>query len=139
MKNYIDLHMHSIYSDDGEFTPRELVLKCVEAGVRIMAIADHNSVKAIDEEKVACLEAGIICIPALEIDCTYQGINLHVLGYGIDHTRQDIQALETNVYQQEVACSEQKLALTNQLGFQLEKADLERLSSNGVWTGEMFA
>lgn len=26
MKNYIDLHMHSIYSDDGEFTPRELVL-----------------------------------------------------------------------------------------------------------------
>lgn len=139
MKNYIDLHMHSIYSDDGEFTPRELVLKCVEAGVRIMAIADHNSVKAIDEEKATCLEAGIICIPALEIDCTYQGINLHVLGYGIDHTRQDIQALETNVYQQEVACSEQKLALTNQLGFQLEKADLERLSSNGVWTGEMFA
>ena len=45
--------MHSIYSDDGEFTPRELVLKCVEAGVRIMAIADHNSVKAIDEEKAA--------------------------------------------------------------------------------------
>lgn len=24
-------------------------------------------------------------IPAIEIDCIYKGINLHVLGYGIDY------------------------------------------------------
>ena len=47
--NFIDMHMHSFYSDDGEFTPSELVKKCHESGVRIMAIADHNTVKAIDE------------------------------------------------------------------------------------------
>lgn len=36
MKNYIDLHMHSKYSDDGQFTPSELVHQCVEAGIKIM-------------------------------------------------------------------------------------------------------
>ena len=50
-KSYIDLHMHSLYSDDGEFTPGQLVEMCHEAGVKIMAIADHNWVKAIDEAK----------------------------------------------------------------------------------------
>ena len=28
MEKYIDLHMHSKYSDDGEFKPAELVEKC---------------------------------------------------------------------------------------------------------------
>lgn len=51
MEKYIDLHMHSKYSDDGEFTPIQLVEQCHEAGIKIMAIADHNSVKAIDEAK----------------------------------------------------------------------------------------
>ena len=50
-KSYIDLHMHSLYSDDGEFTPTQLVEMCHEAGVKIMAIADHNWVKAIEEAK----------------------------------------------------------------------------------------
>ena len=50
-KSYIDLHMHSLYSDDGEFTPTRLVEMCHEPWVKIMAIADHNWVKAIDEAK----------------------------------------------------------------------------------------
>ena len=83
-KSYIDLHMHSLYSDDGEFTPGQLVEMCHEAGVKIMAIADHNWVKAIDEAKKKAEELKIKYIPAIEIDCTYKEINLHVLGYGID-------------------------------------------------------
>lgn len=138
MKKYIDLHMHSKYSDDGEFTPKQLVEQCKEAGIEIMAIADHNSVKAIDEEIACCKEAGITCIPAVEIDCTYKGVNLHVVGYGMDYTKEDIKILEENVLQQELACSNKKLELTNALGFALTKEDLEALSDNGVWTGEMF-
>lgn len=43
-----------------------------------MAIADHNSVKAIDEAKEAAAKLNIKYIPSVEIDCTYKGINLHV-------------------------------------------------------------
>lgn len=45
MRKYIDLHMDTYYSDDGEFSPEEIVEKCHKAGIEIMAIADHNSVK----------------------------------------------------------------------------------------------
>ena len=138
MKKYIDLHMHSLYSDDGEFTPTELVEKCYHHHIRIMAIADHNSVKAIPEGMAAAKERGMIYIPGIEIDCTFKDVNLHVLGYGIDYQQDIFTELEENVYRQEIACSMKKLELTNALGFHLVKEDLDCLSDNGVYTGEMF-
>ncbi len=138
MKNYIDLHMHSKYSDDGEFTPESLVEQCHKAGIKVMAIADHNSVKA---NEIACKEAkkyGIEYIPAIEADCTYKGVNLHVVGYGIDSNNAEIIALEKSVHDQELASSNEKLELTNKLGFELTKEDMNKVSDNGVWTGEMF-
>ena len=137
-KSYIDLHMHSLYSDDGEFTPTQLVEMCHEAGVKIMAIADHNWVKAIYEAKKKAEELKIKYIPAIEIDCTYKGINLHVLGYGIDYTNPAFNQLGEDILKQELNCSLKKLELTNQLGFDLKKEQLDALSSNGVYTGEMF-
>ena len=137
-KSYIDLHMHSLYSDDGEFTPTRLVEMCHEAGVKIMAIADHNWVKAIYEAKKKAEELKIKYIPAIEIDCTYKGINLHVLGYGIDYTNPAFNQLGEDILKQELNCSLKKLELTNQLGFDLKKEQLDALSSNGVYTGEMF-
>jgi len=139
MEKFIDLHMHSLYSDDGEYSPTQLVDKCYDAGIKIMAIADHNSVKAIGEAKDEAIKKNIVYIPATEIDCTYKGINLHVVGYGIDYTNPIFNQLEKNILKQELECSSKKLKLTNQLGFDLQKEQLDALSSNGVYTGEMFA
>ena len=80
----IDLHMHSFYSDDGEYTPTELVDMCYASGIQIMAIADHNWIKANNEAFLRCKELGMTYIPAIEVDCTYKGVNLHIVGYGVD-------------------------------------------------------
>ena len=50
-----------------------------------------------------------------------------ILGYGGE-----------DILKQELNCSLKKLELTNQLGFDLKKEQLDALSSNGVYTGEMF-
>lgn len=139
MNKFIDLHMHSLYSDDGEFTPTELVEKCHNNGIRVMAIADHNSVKGIDEAKAVAESYGMKYIPATEIDCTYKGINLHVVGYGIDYKQSIFNELEENILKQELQCSAKKIELTNALGFDVTKEQLDELSANGVYTGEMFA
>ena len=129
--------MHSMYSDDGEYTPTQLVDMCHETGVKIMAIADHNWVKANEEAKKHADELGMTYIPAIEIDCTYKGVNLHVLGYGIDN-QEVFNQLGEDIEKQEIACSMKKLELTNALGFDLKKEQLDALSTNGVYTGEMF-
>jgi predicted metal-dependent phosphoesterase TrpH len=71
-----DLHVHSTHSDDGRQTVEELLKRCGELGIGVVAITDHNTIKAH-------LNGGpstpIIVIPAMEI--TTEGG--HVLALGI--------------------------------------------------------
>lgn len=138
MKN-IDLHMHSFYSDDGEFTVEELVKMNHDANVKYMAIADHNWVKAVEKGIKECQKYDMTLIPAIEIDCTYQGINLHVLGYGINYHNPVFNDLGENIERQEKEASLKKIELVRQLGFDISKEDLDKVSNNSVYTGEMFA
>lgn len=55
MKNYIDLHIHSKYSDDGEYELITIIKKCYQNNIKIIAIADHNNIKAIDTAKNSIL------------------------------------------------------------------------------------
>lgn len=139
----IDLHMHSYYSDDGEFTPEELVRRCCEHGVKMMAVADHNCVRANEAAALAAARAGITYVPAIEIDCTFQDVNLHVLGYGIDYKSPDFAGIEENVASQAQAASVQMLDATRKMGFQVTEGEMEELARNNfrkdIWTGEMFA
>lgn len=135
----LDLHMHSYFSDDGEYSPITLVQMCAQTGIKVMAIADHNSVRAIDEAKEEAQKLGLRYIPAAEFDCSHNGLNLHVLGYGIDYTNPIFETIEENIIHQELKNSELKLKLTNDLGFNVTKEQLNKHSKNGVYTGEMFA
>ena len=139
MNNFIDLHLHSSYSDDGEFSPGELIKMCHDRGITIAAISDHNSINALEEARKEANKYHIHYINAIEIDCTYRGINLHVLGYGIDCKNKAFPDLEENILRQERACSATKLDLTNRLGFDIKQEQLNEFSKNGVYTGEMFA
>ncbi|MDE7018827.1 MAG: PHP domain-containing protein [Lachnospiraceae bacterium] len=140
----MDLHMHSRYSDDGQFTPSELVGKCAEKGIRMMSVTDHNCAKANEEAMKAAKEKGITYIPGIEIDCTYKDTNFHVLGYGIDFWSSDFEKIEKNIDSQSFEASLVRLAKTQALGFeQITEEDMWALSKNNYWqrswSGEMFA
>ena len=141
--NYIDLHMHSIYSDDGEFTPVELVKMCHQAGIRIMAISDHNCAKANKEAEQEAARLNIRYIPAIEIDCKYQDLDLHLLGYHIQYKSPDFEEVENNIRRQGKKTSSEGLRLTRQLGFDITEDELNAVSENGywkgIWAGEMYA
>lgn len=140
----IDLHIHSRYSDDGEFTPSELIEQCAEKRVRIMSVTDHNCAKANEEAAQAAEKKGITYISGIEIDCTYQDVNFHVLGYGIDFMSGDFEAIEKNIDDQSFQASLDRLVETQALGFwHITENNMWALSKNnywqGKWTGEMFA
>ena len=139
----IDLHMHSNYSDDGEFTPLELVEKCAAQGVDLMAITDHNCACANQEVKTAAKEKGIRYISGIEIDCNYEGVNFHMLGYGIDDASPDFVKVEENIRSQVRNASKEMLAKTRELGFLVEEWEMQKLAEKSrwpeSWTGEMFA
>ena len=142
MEKLMDLHMHSYYSDDGEFSPEELVRQCAMSGIRVMSIADHNSVRANDAGRQAARRAGIRYVSGIEIDCTFRGVNLHVLGYGFDDTSDDFADIEDNISSQAATASRQMLCVTRKMGFDVTEEDMEELAGDYYWkdrwTGEML-
>ncbi len=80
----IDLHIHSSFSD-GAFTPSELVALAEKSDVRVIAIADHDSVAGVEEAICAGVAFDIEVIPAVELSVQFQEWqDVHLLGYGID-------------------------------------------------------
>ena len=140
----IDLHMHSRYSEDGEFTPFELVRQCDKKGIRIMSVTDHNCAKANDEAAETAKKNGITYIPGIEIDCIFRDTNFHLLGYGIDFWSSDFGDIEKKIGSQSLQASLERLAATQKLGFgHVAEKDMRTLAKGsyweGSWTGEMFA
>jgi hypothetical protein len=135
----IDLHMHSIYSDDGEYEPRELVDLCLAKNITHFAITDHNSVKAIKEASDYCADKAIKLIPGIELDCTFEGVNLHVLGYGMDYTNPVFDDIEADITHQEQAASKVRMEKVRALGIPFSDTKINALSRHGVVSGEVIA
>ena len=84
MNRLIDLHIHSNLSD-GELSPKEIIDRAVNNGVSVIAIADHDTTLAYNDELFNyAKDNNIKIIPAVEISTKYKGIGIHVLGYNFD-------------------------------------------------------
>lgn len=121
--NRIDLHIHSHHSLDGEFTEAELVSQAKAAGLKVMAVADHNSIDAIEKGLSLAKDAGIEWIPAIEIDCDFHEINVHLLGYQIDYLDPRFTELTKNVMQMEKKASGLRIQKAQELGLPVSLDD----------------
>lgn len=136
---WLDLHMHSNISNDGEFSPKQLMELCSDSSIKVVALTDHNSVRGIEEAKLYADQFGIQLIPAVELDCTFNYVNLHVLGYGIDPNYSDFKKVEKSVEDQERGSSKKLMELVKNMGIAFDYDEVMKLSINGVVTGEMIA
>jgi predicted metal-dependent phosphoesterase TrpH len=85
MKELVDLHLHSTYSD-GVRTPTELVAMALALGLKAIALADHDTVDGIDEALAAGAACGLEVLPALEFSVSFGSYrDVHLLGYLLDH------------------------------------------------------
>ena len=79
----VDLHTHSFCSD-GALSPTDLVLRAVVAGVKVLALTDHDSVLGVPEAQIAAAGQGLRLLPGLELSTLWQGASVHVIGLGVD-------------------------------------------------------
>lgn len=84
MGRKIDLHIHTMMSD-GVLTPKEVIDEAYKNGVFIIAIADHDTTEAYNEELFAYAQSkNIKLINAVEISTKTNKAGIHVLGYDFD-------------------------------------------------------
>jgi predicted metal-dependent phosphoesterase TrpH len=96
----IDLHTHTLRSD-GVLEPAALVVQAAAAGVRLLAITDHDDLSAYRDLTSPGAQpppAGLVLAPGVEINCLTAGMpelwesELHILGLGVDPSDDALEA-----------------------------------------------
>lgn len=77
-----DLHVHTTASD-GDHTPEELVKKAQKAGLKHIAITDHDTLAGVEEAQRAGRALGVHVIAGVELSTKYRGKSVDVLGYDL--------------------------------------------------------
>lgn len=90
-----DFHLHTLISD-GDLTPIELLRLAAARGVKELAITDHDTLGAYAwQDGAVFAEAerrGLTLTVGIEMDADLDGMEVHLLGFGLDRTDADLGA-----------------------------------------------
>lgn len=136
---HTDLHIHSLYSSDGEFDPAKIVNRCIAQKISRFSITDHNSVKGTEKAILLARQAGIDFIPGIEIDCNYEGTNLHVLGYHINWKSKDFLRLEDDIFAKVMDSFNEMIDNIKKLGFIIDTESVLAEANGKLPSGELIA
>jgi predicted metal-dependent phosphoesterase TrpH len=87
----IDLHTHTTASD-GRLSPADLVERAGNAGVSVLSVTDHDTVAGAEAAEAACRRRGMTFVTGIEITAIRNGIDVHILGYFVDHLSPSLDA-----------------------------------------------
>lgn len=130
MTDYIDLHTHSTASD-GSYRPREVVRLAKDAGLRAMALTDHDTIDGLAEALAAGAALGVEVIPGVEISTRHGGDTMHILGYFLDFHSGRLAERLAVLQQARKDRNPKIIAKLNALGIPLTMEQVERVSGGG--------
>jgi predicted metal-dependent phosphoesterase TrpH len=126
-----DLQSHSVHSD-GNHLAAEVVGYAREAGVEVLALSDHDTVDGVEEALDTGERLGVTVVPATEISAV-EGPHedLHVLGYGIDHTDTTLAERLLDAREDRVRRAGRMRERLEELGYAIDPAPLEARRAAG--------
>jgi predicted metal-dependent phosphoesterase TrpH len=127
----VDLHIHSTASD-GRLSPEEVVHKSAEQGLTIIALADHDTVAGI----APALEAagafpGLKVIPGIEMSTDVSQGEVHILGYFIDYTSQELRVRLDRMRHSRQERAQRIVAKLGDLGIPIEWQQVQEIAGSG--------
>lgn len=129
--SFIDLHIHSIHSD-GTMKPAELVDYAVKAGLKAVALTDHDTMSGVAEALAAGHDNGVEVIPGIEVSAWHNGTSMHILGYWLRH---DDRELLTRLNSIQKARHDRNLKIIdklNRMGIKTTMEEVEQHSACGL-------
>lgn len=87
----IELHCHSTASD-GTYSPTQVVEMAAARRVRVLALTDHDTTDGVLEAAGAAGAHGLTLIPGVELTCSVERGEVHLLGYFVSVSNADFQA-----------------------------------------------
>jgi len=110
----VDFHSHTLESD-GTLAPSQLIHAMAARGVSVYSITDHDSLAAYD---AAAGALGKLVV-GIEINTTYQGNEVHILGYGFAPDAPEVTQIAATNRAAREARAEKMVALLQAAGHDL--------------------
>lgn len=123
--------MHSWVSD-GDVSPADVVRHAEKAKLDVIAVTDHDTAGGVADALAASAGRPITVVPGIEISTVYEGRELHILGYWIDHRSASI------LNHQEHAVGRRRrrmlgmVARLCEMGLEVTIEDVEKAAGPGV-------
>jgi len=134
----VDLHIHTTASD-GVYSPRDSVRQAAEAGLRAVAVTDHDTVAGIPEALAAGREFGIEVIPGVEVSAEFENGACHILGYFVDPAHRGLLDVLGEAREGRDRRNVEILERLKALGLDLAMADIASRAEDGSVTRAHFA
>lgn len=121
----VDLHVHSSASD-GTDEPEAVVAKADAAGLKAIALTDHDTLSGIPAAREAAAGLAIQLIPGVELSVDHAGVKIHMLAYFIEPTAGPLQDRLAELRAGRAGRNTAIVELLNQLGYPLTMDDVLR-------------
>lgn len=135
---YVDLHVHSNASD-GTLTPSEVVHLALQKNLAAIALSDHDTVNGVPEAISAAEGTTLEVVPATELSCYYQNVEIHILGLFVDYTDAAFQVKLEELEQARMQRNLDMIALFQRDGIPITPEELQAGNPKSVITRAHFA
>ncbi|MDD4494554.1 MAG: PHP domain-containing protein [Eubacteriales bacterium] len=132
--DFVDMHTHSTYSD-GTLTPAELVKQASKAGLKAIALTDHDTVEGIPEAIKEAEKLGLELMPGVEIS-TDANPEMHILGYFDASNYRKIEKALSVPRDNRKLRNKKIIKKLNALGYDIALSDIKK-STGGDVTGRV--
>lgn len=128
----VDLHLHTTASD-GRLQPAELIRLVARRGLKVVSIADHDTVEGLAEAFEAAEEfPDLEVIPGVELSCDVPGEEVHLLGYFVDYGGWQFQEALDRFRNGRLVRARRMLEKLTAMGMALEWERVVQLAGNGT-------
>lgn len=130
MDQYIDLHIHTTYSD-GVVDPDRMVKKVLKSRLAAFAITDHDSIDGLRETARLLPDSGPELINGLEMSTEHKGLDLHILGYLFDIDNVKLNAVLYNLQKKRETRAREIVAKLEGMGMAIPYDEISQAAGDG--------
>lgn len=134
----IDLHTHSSISD-GSMSPEELMAAAKAAGLKAIALTDHDTLDGLERAATAAKEIGLEFIPGCELTVTHETLRFHMLALWLPLDAPDIQSALDEIIRHRNERNHIIIQKLNDLGINLSYDDVLAKAGDGAVGRPHFA